>query len=135
MMCFVVLSFRTKIEIVIVLIEMFFVFSLKKNSSTKVISASKSMQLEFNLTFENRLTLAIAYCHFLNSYSIFMFVFELILKRLKNMLFSIWEFDSSTLFEYVIEFDENLVKTTFWKLIFNFEKNLMHVANRRCLWN
>lgn len=98
-----------------------------------MISASKSMQLVFDSTFRDRLTLAVTYCHFLNLYSISMSLFESTLKRMKNLLFSMWEIVTSTLFEYAIAFDRNFVRLFLNKLTCNYEKTLMHFADRRCL--
>lgn len=56
-----------------------------KSSFFRVIFVSKSMQSKFDLTFKNNLMLAVTCCQFLKSYSMFMFLFESILKRIKDI--------------------------------------------------
>lgn len=108
-------------NVIIVLTMIFLILSLKKFSSTKIMFVSKSMQSESDFAFNDKLILIVAYCHFLKSYSIFIFLFTLTLNRIKNTE----TFDLSFIsFEYVLtEAIENLVKF--------YIKDLKHI--RRCL--
>ena len=118
--CLTISKFRTVIDVIMIRIETSSILFLKYLVSDKVVFVSVSRQSNSSFSFLFKAINVVTYCQSLNSYSILIYLFELILKRTICIISSIF----AVLTNFSSKFE-----------VFSLNIFLEHVLTRICFCN